>query len=232
MSSKVAAYFPEALGSRSGVRDLGTVNVGEVRPQQEAVEPVALAGRADGQLLSDIAQGQKDALAIIFRRYASPIRSIGMKVLRNRQEAEDLVQEVFLTVFRSAAQFSPARQKASSWILHIGYQRAFDRRRYLNTRRFCNGFSLDDVNGDSFAALEETGAADRVLSAIFCKEILQRCEEHLTPDQRSVIQLFFFEGYALKEIAPILGQTAGNVRNHFYRGMEQLRRSVLPELSR
>jgi len=231
MSSEAASYFAEALASPSDLRDRLSQDTSAVQAQP-LIPPPALSERSDAELLKHIGEGKKDDLSIIFRRYARAIRRIGLKILRNQQEAEDLVQEVFLSVYRAAAQFNPATQKAGSWIVHIAYQRAFDRKRYLNTRRFCNEVSLDDVNGESFAPLACTEAADQVLSTIICKELLQKFEEHLTVDQRLVIQLFFFEGYSLTEIAPVIGQTAGNVRNHFYRGLDQLRRLILPELSR
>jgi RNA polymerase sigma-70 factor, ECF subfamily len=231
MSSEAVSYFPGALVSSSAQCDSRSTDASMDQPEPLAV-PRVISGASDAELLRDIGEGRKEALSVIFRRYARSIRHIGLKILKNQQEAEDLVQEVFLSVYRSAAQFNPTTQKAGSWIVHIAYQRAFDRRRYLNARRFCNEISLDDLNSESFAPLARNEIPDQVLSAIVCRDLLQKYDEHLTDDQHAVIQLFFFEGYSLKEIAPIIGQTAGNVRNHFYRGLDQLRRSILPELSR
>jgi RNA polymerase sigma-70 factor (ECF subfamily) len=91
---------------------------------------------SDELLLKQVHDGEKEALALLFRRHSRSVRNVAYRILRNESEADDLVQEVFLFIFRKAALFDSTHWGARSWIIHVTYHRAFDRRRYLNSRHF------------------------------------------------------------------------------------------------
>src|SRR6476646_10624651 len=89
---------------------------------------------SDEDLLLSVQKGSKDALGILFCRYASLARGIGRRFLRDEGEAEDLIQEVFLFVYRKSRTFERSKGSARSWIVQNIYYRAINRRRYLSSR--------------------------------------------------------------------------------------------------
>src|SRR5258707_1350982 len=148
MSSDAVVYFPDTMASASDVRgpthrapEIRSEVLSEAQPQNEVRECAARAVAqpteiSDELLMEQVRQGTKEALSLIFRRHARAVRNVAYRILRNEAEADDLVQDVFLFIFRKAASFDSAHGTARSWIIHVTYHRAFDRRRYLNTRRF------------------------------------------------------------------------------------------------
>lgn len=243
MSSE-AAYFPDAMTSTPEALGLGD-SAPEVTPElldqvQSAsdlpVHPAAtivqISEVSDELLLEQVRDGAKEALGVLFRRHARSVRNVAYRILRNEAEADDLVQEVFLFVFRKAALFDVAGGAARSWIFRVAYHRAFDRRRYLTSRHFYSIKELEDTAFRLADHREEPQFHELSIEGIFGKELTARFNARLTAEQRETIQLFFFEGYALKEIAELTGRSLVNVRNHYYRGLERLRKYVLPEKMR
>ena len=243
MSSE-AAYFPDSLASKPEALGLGHCAPeipSELLDQAQSSNdlpghPAATVARiseiSDELLLEQVRDGAKDALAFLFRRHARSVRNVAYRILRNEAEADDLVQEVFLFIFRKAALFDVAGGAARSWIFRVAYHRAFDRRRYLTSRHF---YSIKELEDTAFCLAdnrEEPLFHELSIEGIFGKELTARFNARLTAEQRETIQLFFFGGYALKEIAELTGRSIVNVRNHYYRGLERLRKYVLPEKMR
>src|SRR5215203_3896221 len=90
----------------------------------------------DEELMASLQAGSHDALAILYDRYHRLVLSIGLRILRDAGEAEDVTQVVFLDVFRAAAQFDPGRGTTKVWLLQYAYHRALSRKRYLNVRNY------------------------------------------------------------------------------------------------
>jgi RNA polymerase sigma-70 factor (ECF subfamily) len=243
MSSE-AAYFPDSLASTPEALGLGhsapEIPSELLKEDQSTIDSMALPAASvieisevsDEMLLEKVREGAKDALAHLFRRHARSIRNVAYRILRNEAEADDLVQEVFLFIFRKASLFDVAGGAARSWIFQVAYHRAFDRRRYLTTRHFYSTKELDDTAFRLADHREEPPFHELSLEGIFGKDLTARFNARLTAEQRETIQLFFFEGYALREIAELTGRSIVNVRNHYYRGLERLRKFVLPEKMR
>src|ERR1700728_3795841 len=108
----------------------------------------------DQQLVVQLQDGVKDALAVLFERYHRLVFSIALKIVRDRGEAEDVTQNVFLEIYRSVAQFDPAKGTLKIWLFQIAYYRAFYRKQHLNIRNFYNHESTEDL--DSFTLGEHT----------------------------------------------------------------------------
>jgi RNA polymerase sigma-70 factor (ECF subfamily) len=111
----------------------------------------------------------------------------------------------------------------------VAYHRAFDRRRYLNTRHFYSSQEMKDAGLHLADPRRESSFHEQSLEFILGRGLMAKFNARLTPEQRETIELFFFEGYALKEIAELTGRSLVNVRSHYYRGLERLRKYVLPE---
>ena len=181
---------------------------------------------SDGDLLSKVCRGDREALAMLFRRYADPIRNIGRRILRDKAEAEDLVQEVFLYIHRKSVLFDGSRGSARSWIIQVAYTQAFLRRRRLKAQGFyLSGIADKAVEGHQ---PETSGGAnyDHTVEGLFGRNGWKRIVEDLTGDQRETMRMHFFEGHTFAEIAEKLGQSYANVRNHHYRGLEKLRKHL------
>jgi RNA polymerase sigma-70 factor (ECF subfamily) len=180
---------------------------------------------SDESLLTNISAGDRDSLALLFRRYALPVRNVGRRVLRDKTEADDLVQEVFLYIHRKNALFDSSKGSARSWIIQVAYTQALLRRRDLKG----HGFYVSGITG----RVLETGQSssngadyDRTVEGLFGRDRWKRIVDDLTEDQRETLRLHFFEGYTFSEIAEKLGQSYANVRNHHYRGLEKLRKHL------
>ena len=102
----------------------------------------------DESLMAHLQAGHADVLAIIFDRYYRLVLSVAMKILRDLGEAEDLMQSVFLEIFKSAVQFDPARGTLKVWILQFVYHRGMSRRQYLNLRNFYNNAEISEYEGE------------------------------------------------------------------------------------
>jgi RNA polymerase sigma-70 factor (ECF subfamily) len=176
----------------------------------------------DESLLNDVGNGSKEALGLLFRRYRSVVLNIARRILRDASEAEDLCQEVFLLLFQKAKLFDASKGTASSWIVQIAYHRAMNRRQYLTHRQHYNAQELDE---------EQIGVGLRplLIDELTARTLLNRLREQLSEEQRDTLQLHFFEGYSLREIAEKTNRPLGNVRHHYYRGLERLRSNVFPK---
>ncbi len=180
---------------------------------------------SDEDLLRQV-RDDREALAALFCRYAGVVRGLAYRVLRNPAEADDLLQDIFILIQRKCAFFDPSRGSARFWILQMTYHCALGRRRYLNSRHFYTRLDIVDVenelsdgrNGNSGRQYEHYGLSEN--------PGLKTAFADLSDDQRETLRLFFVEGYTLPEIAVKLKQSHGNVKHHYFRGLEKLRKQV------
>jgi RNA polymerase sigma-70 factor, ECF subfamily len=237
MSSE-AVYFPDSLASTTEAIRLDSsapqtttelLDEAETPGNEQVHNVAAIIQISDELLMEQICEGDKEALGVLFCRHARSVRNAAYRILRNEAEADDLVQEVFLRIFRKAALFDSTSGAARSWILHLTYFLAFDRRRYLNSRHFYSSQELDDTAFRLADVREELPFHERSVEGILGKPLMARFAARLTLELQETIRLYFFEGYALKEIAQLTGRSLVNVRSHYYRGLERMRKFVLPD---
>jgi RNA polymerase sigma-70 factor (ECF subfamily) len=195
----------------------------EARPAAPVLDPVV----PDEALMDQICKGSREALAILFRRYARLVRTIAMRIVRDDSEADDLLQDVFLFVHRNCSVFDSSKSGVRSWIVQMTYHRAIDRKRYLNSRHFYTRVDLDGV-ADLLDSRSESREKETPFSSLVGNATVQGLLDTLTEDQRNTLSLHFFDGYTFAEIAAKLDQTVGNIRNHYYRGLEKLRKQMFP----
>ncbi|MDQ2834418.1 MAG: sigma-70 family RNA polymerase sigma factor [Acidobacteriota bacterium] len=205
MSSEAAAYFPnelaEAPDTNAGIDD-GCHSHADSTSNFSVVEPT------DEQLLSRVGSGSRDALGLLFRRHARAVFHVAWRILRNESEADDLRQEVFLYLSERSQHFDAQKGSGSSWIMQVTYHRAIDRRRYLDFRQHYSAEEFDEQRKPTTGAQASPETLDG-------KAIRDRLKEQLTPAQQQTLELHFFQGYSLREIAEKNGQTVGNVRHHY-----------------
>jgi RNA polymerase sigma-70 factor (ECF subfamily) len=190
----------------------------------------SLSEESDEMLMARICQADQAALGSLFRRYARIVRGVAYKVLRDSSEADDLLQDIFLLIYRLSGKFDPSRGTVRFWILMMTHHRAIMRRRYLTSRHFYTYLDLEEeVDGSSHSFATLTRNANAHGEIVEKRDTLRSWFEELSENQRETLVLFFFEGYSFEEIAAKLGQTIGNARNHYYRALERLRRKMLAE---
>jgi RNA polymerase sigma-70 factor (ECF subfamily) len=185
---------------------------------------------ADEALLGRVCAGDNEALASLFRRYARVVRGVAYRVLRDTSEADDLLQDIFLLVHRLCGRFDSSRGSVRFWILQMAYRRAISRRRYLTSRHFYTHLDLDQAANHLGDAEVGFGRPEvSINDSLDRKKALGIWLAELTESQRQTLRLFFFEGDTFEEIAAKLGQTVGNARNHYYRGLAKLRKKLQEE---
>jgi RNA polymerase sigma-70 factor (ECF subfamily) len=173
----------------------------------------------DDQLMAELSHGVNDALAILFERYQRLVFSIALKIIRDRGEAEDVTQNVFLEIYRSVAQFDPQRGTLKVWLLQFAYHRAINRKEHLNTRNFYNQESAEELDPHSHAEF----VTSHKYAPAELRLLLDQGLASLGHSQKRVIELASFDGLSMKEIADKTGNSVSNVRHHYYRGLQKLR---------
>ena len=224
----------EALAQRAGVQELvKSTSCSEAEAvDRENSEPIGerfcatpadqLKEDSDDLLLNRVALGDKDALSVLFRRHGHVVFSVACRILRDESEAEDLLQELFIFLFQKAGLFDAEKSSGASWIVQMAYQRAIDRRRYLDVRHH---YSVQEFDEERSASTRGQISIDQIAG----RALLDRFRREISAEQQQTLELHLFEGYSFREIAAKTGQTFGNIRNHYYRGLERLRSYVFPK---
>ncbi len=171
---------------------------------------------SDEQVMCELQAGNTDAFAIVFSRYHKLVHLIALRILVDAGEAEDLSQSVFLEIYRKMGQYDPAKGTLKVWLLQYVYSRSTNRLNYLRVRQFRQQAELGEV-GENESLF--SSCPPRPEMRILSTEILAL----LPMEQRETIELYFFEGLTLKEIAESRKETFYNARHHYYRGLDRLR---------
>jgi RNA polymerase sigma-70 factor (ECF subfamily) len=181
-------------------------------------------GASDETLIAHVCIGDRKALAALFERYARLTRSVAVRILRDTAEAEDLVQDLFLYIQQKCGIFDSSKSTARSWIVQMAYHRALDRRRYLKSRAL---YAQPYFQADSVQVVgKPTTESDYSAEAVFGRNGLEKIVSALSVDQRETLRLHFFEGCSLAEVSEKLAQPLGNVRHHYYRALDKLRKEM------
>jgi RNA polymerase sigma-70 factor (ECF subfamily) len=187
-----------------------------------------LAQLEDVCVVRELQAGNDDALAVLYDRYYNAVLGVGLRVLRDRGEAEDILQNVFLEIADKVGQFDPARGTVLVWILQCAYGRSLNRRNYLLVRRFYANVAMSDLTEFEQGALRLYAEAPQE-----CARFVREALALLNEPQRRTIEMVHFEGLNLKDVAERTEQTFSNTRHQYYRGMAKLRdhlRSVRGDL--
>jgi RNA polymerase sigma-70 factor, ECF subfamily len=169
-------------------------------------------------ILQRIAAGDRTAVDDCLKAYGGLVWSIARKMLRNTDEAEDAVQEIFIDVWKNAERFDPSRSSETTFVAMIARRRLIDKIRY-STRRI-SAESLDDV------LLEPFTRADKQLQTSIEAEQAAEAMRTLRPEQQQVLRLSIIQGMSHQEISDATGMPLGTVKTHARRGLMQVRESL------
>ncbi len=182
------------------------------------LRPSDLRSLADEDLMQFVHDGEAGAFEVIFDRHASAAFSLAYRMCGRRAMAEDVVQEAFLSLWRSGARYDHGRGSVRSWVLSVVHNRAIDafRRDVAKDRR--------DVPDDGIAQLlPAPDLTDREVERRDEARQVRGALQQLPPDQRQVIELAYFGGFTHTEIAAMLELPAGTVKGRMRLGLAKLR---------
>ncbi len=198
------------------------VRAGTSQTSVTVAEKVEVRSQSDEEALARLQARDSSALNLLFDRYARLVLSIAVRILRDYGEAEEIVQEVFFYVYRKSALFEPSKGSAKAWIVQIAFHRALDRKAHLARRGFYLGTDIDPLHDTLLGSMD----VEQEIGAEMNRLYLERAFEELPEIQRRTLDLFYFQGFELREISERLNEPLGNIRHHFYRGLEKLRKSA------
>jgi RNA polymerase sigma-70 factor (ECF subfamily) len=149
------------------------------------------------------------------------VLKIALRILRDAGEAEDLMQEVFLEIFEKAALFDPNKGSLKTWILQYAYHRSLSRRQYLALRDF---YDRQQITEYEVCVPNSGNVSWRGLTFQEWRRVIEQGLATLNEKQRKTLELFCFQGLLLNEIAERTKESLANVRHHYYRGLDGLRK--------
>lgn len=178
------------------------------------------------QLLARAGLGDRQAFARLYDRTSGHLLAVVLRIQRDRATAEDLLQEVYVSVWKAASGFDAARSQPLTWLTHIARNRAIDslRRAHAQPRTESTTRADDDDRPDAAEALADDapGPLD-LLGLASQKRQLSACMERLTPPQRQSVALAFFDGLSHAEVAAQLREPLGTVKSWVRRALSTLK---------
>jgi len=192
------------------VRPIGFAGHGELHRVGD------LQDRRDRELLSSTARGDDDAFAELFRRYGSAALGLAVRVSRDQAIAEEVVQEVFVSVWRKASAYDPARGSVRSWLFAQIHHRSVDAIRREEAQRRRASLPEPPIVLDADDVVEEDWLRSRRVQ-------VRSALEQLPQDQRAILELAYFQGLTQTEIATHAHIPLGTVKSRTVAAMRKLR---------
>lgn len=174
---------------------------------------------ADAELVRSVAKGDRAALAQLYDRFAPILLAVATRILGERREAEDLLHDVFLEVWRQAADYDAARGSVRAWIMIRLRSRALDRRKSAGVARSVPLDAAEHVDDREVGGEDPTFGPDRAA--------IRRALATLPEEQRTVLELGYFEGLSSSEIAARIEAPVGTVKSRVAAALAKLRAGML-----
>jgi RNA polymerase sigma-70 factor, ECF subfamily len=172
----------------------------------------------DSALIERMRTGDEAALSTLYDRYSAMLFAMLMRILRDQQAAEEVLQDLFLQLWRNAAQFDPARGSLPAWMMVIARNRAISRLRGRRDREVMEEEEGDYAN--TFASSQNI--EDEAVRAQLARNISAALGQ-LPVEQRQAVELAYFEGMTQSEIASQTGIPLGTIKTRVRTAMQTLR---------
>ncbi len=179
--------------------------------------------KAEAALMERVAAKDETAFAELSEKYSALIFSTAFKVLNHYEDTEDVMNEVLNTIWKKAETYHSKKGSLVTWICTTARNRAIDRVRSVQRRSALYDKFEDKIEGEA-PEKRTTGRED--LYKADARRVLQSAVVSLSPEQREVIELAYFEGLTQKQIAERIDSPLGTVKARIRRGVERLRLSI------
>ena len=187
-------------------------------PSRRPADPAA-----DAELLSRIRAGDRTAVEDLYERFRRPAFALARRILVDESLAEDVLQEVFLSVWRDPTAYDRARGSVASWLLAVVHHKAVDAVRREESQRRRQNLAEEDF------ALDEAGAARDVEEEAWTRVVADQVRTAmgvLSPPQREALTLAYYGGYTQREVAALTGAPLGTVKTRMLKGMRRLKEEL------
>ena len=176
---------------------------------------------ADEELMHLVQQGEAAAFEVVYDRHGGAAFSLAYRMVGNRTAAEDIVQEAFLSIWRSRVRYQRERGSVRTWVLGIVHHRAIDglRRSLVHERRRASAEGIEERQ--QAAELTDVEAARREEA-----RDVRAALDTLPAEQSRVIELAYFGGFTHTQIAEMLGMPVGTVKGRMRLGLDKMRRQL------
>ncbi len=175
----------------------------------------------DQELISQVKNGDKTAFKEIYSRFSQVTYNLALRMLRDKEDAEEVVQEIFLQVWNKAYTYDPDRGAVSTWVLNIARSRSIDKLRTLGYK--AKNIEIDEEKVNSNEDLSRT-IEDREES----RNVIRQALDSLPEDQRKAIELVYFEGFTHVETAEKLDTPVGTIKTRIRLGVMKLKDKIMP----
>jgi RNA polymerase sigma-70 factor, ECF subfamily len=181
---------------------------------------------SDEQLMTRLSGPEVEAaLSKLYDRYGRTVYGVGLKILGDRSSAEELVQEVFLKVWRSSGTFDPSRASFSTWLYRVTRNVALD----LYRKRTSRIRPVPNADSQIAAARNSSAGPEEIVDDSWLSWRMSNALEELGATQREVVELAYFQGLSQREISQRTGMPLGTVKSRTASAMKRLRQGLAGE---
>jgi RNA polymerase sigma-70 factor, ECF subfamily len=195
----------------------------EIIPQFDGADGTFLC---DERLMQEITQRRQQALKELYSRYSRSLRALIGSVVHEESEADDVLQESFLQIWREAHHYSPKAGKPLGWVITIARRRAIDRVRRRDSYRRAKQRFEDEIKPQT--QIPRSGTTDADVTQSDLRTFLGRQLKTLPPVQREAVELAYFGGLSQREIAATTNTPLGTVKTRLQLGLRKLTQCVRP----
>ncbi len=174
-----------------------------------------LSPESEQELMRQLIVGDDGALRALYARFASPVYTLGLRMLGSNQEAEELTQDVFIAVWRKGDRFDASRGRLSTWLMAIGHNLAIDRLRHRTGAARPPLVFVDELPDPPISHEDE----------LLDRETARRALDALSVSDQQLLSLAYFHGWTAREIAEAQGVPLGTVKTRLRAALIRLRKN-------
>jgi RNA polymerase sigma-70 factor (ECF subfamily) len=193
---------------------------------QPLIDTDGLSGASDEALMKAITNRKQQALEELYDRYGKTLKAVIAHVVHEEAEADDVLQEIFLQIWKEAVNYSPQAGKPLGWVVTLARRRAIDRLR--RRQAYCRAKDRFEEHIEQQPAAWKHNRIDQDICRADIRHFLERQMRNLPVYQREALELSFFEGLSHREISAATGTPLGTVKTRLELGLRKLTNGIRP----